>query len=492
MKHNLNDVTFLRQYAVNFRKNLTFPLGEMTFTNNFIAKGNGEPYPVTLREGEVTEAIENGALKVCGQGRICRVLGAYFPFAAYEVAFSAENGSAGFVFADRGGESPAVEITCDGKTVTAKASGCEPETFAVAGQADSLVVSARGRFFDIYTGAKGCLTLAGIFQAPCFERIQYESVFRRYKAEVCVHLQGQGSVTLHAVKQYMDCGIAQADIRPIRYEDGTPMLENGRLFFTLSVRQEEGGYQGVVSVCPTGCDFRMEGALFFDCGDGMWASDVAASVLYDRCTGQWLIWVCSFSHGHILGHATSQADVRHGVNVLDIKLMEPAAPTDDITAFKGFEGDEDPDFYYDAGENAWYLAICRTVPDETGRHYKYFRFRSDNPFEGFRFVERTFDGADTGGSFVKVGKKRYFVCGTAWNAPSLYKCCPADDFTHYTFLKFDYPDGGFRGWGTVVALPKGSRLCCRLYTFDRMRGSDFTWSYGNLYCFEADDYLSGE
>lgn len=490
MKQRLTDVTFLRQYAVNFRKNLTFPLGEMTFSNDFLAKGNGDPYPVAFRSGEVAESICCDAYLIAGSCTLNRVLGAYFPFATYEVAFDAAGGAVGFSFADRNRDMPMVEITYNGACVTCRGTDCDTARFLVSGKVEGLVITARGRFFDVYTKVGACITLAGVYEAPCLSRILFEDVFKGYKAELCVQLGDGGEAHIRDVKQYLDCGIAQADIRPIRYEDGTPMLENGRLFFTLSTRSEAGGYQGVVSVTPTGCDFKMEGALFFDCGDGQWCGNVASSVLFDRKTDRWLIWVCAFSHGHILGYGTSKADVRHGVNVIDLTLMEPAAPTDDITAFKGFEGDEDPDLYYDAEDDTWTLAVCRPVEDETGRHYKYLRFVSDNPFTGFTFVDRTFDGADTGGNFVKVGRKRYFVCGTSFHTSSLYKCYNADDFSRYEFLRFDYPDGGFRGWGTVVVLPQGNRLTARLYTFDRMKGSDNTWSYGNLYCFKADDVIA--
>jgi len=34
----------------------------------------------------------------------------------------------------------------------------------------------------------------------------------------------------------------------------------------------------------------MEGALFFDLGDGMAANDVASTVIYDRNNKEWYIW----------------------------------------------------------------------------------------------------------------------------------------------------------------------------------------------------------
>lgn len=50
--------------------------------------------------------------------------------------------------------------------------------------------------------------------------------------------------------------------------------------------------------------------------------------------------------------------------------------------------------------------------------------------------------------------------------------------------KFDFCDGGFRGWGTLMPVKLGSRTRYFLMTFDRHNGSEFNWSYGNVYCFE--------
>ena len=53
-------------------------------------------------------------------------------------------------------------------------------------------------------------------------------------------------------------------------------------------------------------------------------------------------------------------------------------------------------------------------------------------------------------------------------------------------LKFDDPDGGFRGWGTLLPVVQGSRKRHYFITFDRHNGSELNnWSYGNLYIFEA-------
>ena len=160
--------------------------------------------------------------------------------------------------------------------------------------------------------------------------------------------------------------------------------------------------------------------------------------------------------------------------------MEKAKETSDITAFLGFKGDEDPDIIYDEERDRWILAICRVEPKTES--YVYIFFESDNPFTGYRYIGRGEKGAETGGSFVRVNGEIFFVCGNDFEKKSEYRIYSKDGMR---IAKFNYPDGGFRGWGTVVPVKLGSRTRYFRLTFDRHNGSAYNWSYGNLYCFEA-------
>lgn len=51
--------------------------------------------------------------------------------------------------------------------------------------------------------------------------------------------------------------------------------------------------------------------------------------------------------------------------------------------------------------------------------------------------------------------------------------------------KFGFDDGDFRGWGSIIPVQLGSRKRYFWITFDRQKGSDYNWSYGNIYCFEG-------
>jgi hypothetical protein len=159
--------------------------------------------------------------------------------------------------------------------------------------------------------------------------------------------------------------------------------------------------------------------------------------------------------------------------------MDSAAEGSDISEFSGFFGDEDPDLIYDEKNNRWILSICRLDPKT--KSYVYVFFESDNPFESFKYIGRGYDGAETGGSFVKRDGELFFVCGNSFDKTSEYRVYSGDGITT---ASFNYPDGGFRGWGSVFPVAKGSRTEYFWLTFDRHNGSDYNWSYGNLYCFE--------
>ena len=75
----------------------------------------------------------------------------------------------------------------------------------------------------------------------------------------------------------------------------------------------------------------------------------------------------------------------------------------------------------------------------------------------------------------------YFVCGNDFKKTSEYRVYSKNGMVT---ASFNYPDGGFRGWGSVFPVRVGSRIEYYWLTFDRHNGSSYNWSYGNLYCFE--------
>ena len=623
-----------------------------------------------------------------------------------------------------------------------------------------LFVSAHGAFFDVSLGREFVCTI----QAEGFSDICRRSAFMNAGVSLYVALPAGGRAAVSRAESFLDGGLSHADMKPVRYEDGTPILENGRLFLTLSSRLQAGAYQYVVSWNPSTCELRPEGAIFFDYGDGRWCADVAISLLYHRERREWLFWATAFSHGHILCHGTSAGDPRFGITVLDAALMEAQKPgfddsngglpiqtsgaemadglaqtkdcacgkvgaarafasddvlsvqaggrvaekdgelartkecacgkagaarafaSDDVLSVQAGErvaemadgqaqteecacgkagaarafasddvlsaqagwrgaevagglartkecacgkagaarafasddvlsvqaggrvaemdggqaqtkecacgkagaarafasddvlsvqagvarisasdevlsvqaggrvaemadglartedcacgkvgaarafasddvlsvqvgaarasasddvlsvqaggrgasvaeldddtlwlaktGDEDPDFTYDRERGKWYMTICRSVK---GAGYRYFLFESDEPFSGYRHVCHTESGENTGGLMVCIRGRRALVCGSDFKARAEYRVYPLGDFSHFQRLTCDFDDGGFRGWGSLMPVPCGNRTKYVWMTFDRHNGSDYNWSYGNLYAYEAEE-----
>ncbi|MCR5755150.1 MAG: hypothetical protein K6G30_10110 [Acetatifactor sp.] len=500
----VDEMTFRRRFSVNPYKQMRLPLGEMSCFKDWISDDRGEPYPVVLsneQESALEESLPDARYRVENHTTEtlykARLLGQHFPYATYdievdELEMTGEESGIGICFHSEclpdlmitvGKRQDKLGVTCKiNETVQSV------ETDIIFCKKTHLIVTCHGKQFDVYLKAGDKPEYVGMFTIPEYETILSYEVFNRTTASLFVYLRPEESVQCAACF-YLEGGISHADIKSMRYENGQPIMENGRIFLTFTARLQEGGFQSVVSWNPSTDDFRMEGAIFFDLGDGNWCADIASSVVYDRRCDAWYVWACSFSHGHVLCHGKSYADLRYGINVIDAELMEenPGAPDD--TLFYAKFGDEDPDLTYDAKREKWLLAICRlTKCDEGGEKYRYFLFESENPFEGYVHVDHTTSGENTGGSIIRIGEKMYFLCGSDFDKRAQYRLHSIEDLSEYTLLKFDYDDGGFRGWGTLLPIPCGSRIRYMLITFDRHNGSTYNWSYGNIYVYEADKY----
>lgn len=471
---DFSKVVFKRRFALNMYKDHKLMLGKMSFSKDFVNDLRGDPYPI-ISSNKPDEAVADNVWRL-RSGSVTRWLSPFFPYATYTLSVNHLFGSAGFEF--RLPDLRAVIAVCDHRLVF----DCELRHESIS-LPDSItapftfMVSCRPGAFDVYFLLNGNASFFHTFLSDSFADSACQSVF----SSGCCAVSVSGEAEISAAFSCMDCGISQADLRPIRYENGDVMLEGGKLFLTASIRMQENMFQGVFSWIPGTAEFELTGTLFFDAGDGRWCGDVASSILYNRSAKQYYLWVCSFNNGHILGHAAFDGDPRFGVNVIDIELMEKASPNSELTDFVGFEGDEDPDFFFDDEQNRWFMAICRLDPSQNA--YRYLFFESERPFDGYRFIGCGNDGAETGGSFVKIDGERIFVCGNSFEKVSDYRIYTKVGMKN---AEFDLPDGGFRGWGTLIPVKLGTRTRYFWITFDRHNGSEFNWSYGNIYCFEAD------
>lgn len=475
MQMNLTSSEFKRKFSVSMYKNLKISIGKMTFWKDFLEDVSGDLYPIIEKSEDCTEELKHNTYCV-HKGYAKRLFCQFFPFATYELKTDITRGKAGFCF-----RLPVAEASvsvCDHQIIYT----CEENTQTVSlpefvMNDVSMIVSCRPGAFDIYFRYNEKPEYLCTFYEEKFKDSNDETLF----SNGYVLLSASEGALVKEVLSYIDNGVSIADLRPIKYENGEVLLENGKIYFTASIRMQESSFHGVFSWVPTTAEFEFTGAVFYDCGDHKWRNYVAPVFLYHREKKQWYVWVSSFEHKHILAYSAFEGDPRFGVNVVDVTFMPSATENSKMSDFVGFAGDEDADFFYDEERKKWLMGLCRVNP--LTMQYAYVFFESEHPFDGYRYIGKGTEGSETGGSFVKIDGELFFVCGNAYDKISDYRVYSKDGVKS---ALFNYPDGGFRGWGSVIPVRMGSRMRYFWLTFDRHNGSPYTWSYGNVYCFEAE------
>jgi hypothetical protein len=295
----------------------------------------------------------------------------------------------------------------------------------------------------------------------------------------------QGTIRINKLSSYLSSGIGQADIRPISYEDLSPFMEDGRLWFTFSCRglDTPQSIQGVLSLNPSVFDVRFEGMIVFDHGDGLLRNDYAAHLFYDRNDKEWRAFACDFGgsfqkEGRAatgLITAASPHDPRRGFSVMQAKRVEPEM----------LEGkNEDPCIFFDNDAGKWRLLTSAFVLGNiTARMYE-----SDAWDGKYKVITQPIEQNSTGTSIQKIGGKYYALMGGKENL----RVHSYPDLKELGELKLNlqphFPQPAGRIWASVVPLPEGYPYHYVLLTMDRpnfpeVKGAN--WSYGALYFYGA-------
>ncbi|MDR1491676.1 MAG: hypothetical protein LBT05_02985 [Planctomycetaceae bacterium] len=295
----------------------------------------------------------------------------------------------------------------------------------------------------------------------------------------------QGTTVIGGARSYLSAGMGQADIRVVSYEDLTPYMDDGRLWFTFScrgigIRQPS---QGVMSVNPSVFDVRFEGMIAFDFGDGLLRNSVGAHLFYDRNAKEWRAYSCDFggsknregrSESNLFA-ARSTKDPRRGYSVMKAKLIA----TDRLPAQT-----EDPCIFYDKDAKKWRLLVCAFTNTITAN-----MFESDTWDGKFTQIVPPIGRNSTGTVIQKIGAAYYCLMGGAGENLRVHSY---PDLKFLGFLNLDLqphcPKPAGRIWAQVVPLPEGYPYRYVLLTMDRPNFTGIkgpTWSYGALYFYGA-------
>lgn len=270
--------------------------------------------PVAEQTGETQFSISAGKLKLSTteDASSMRWVGGFNPFATYEISLCRFTGSGriGLSFRDsqddnqlsasivcNNGKYEAIEwvVLTNGQEVS-RQKFAWPSDVKTSGalrlRVQMLAVGA-----NLFIESEDNSYLVGYPDFNQHLELRRTDLMRRFEFCMFSDLAASATVEIDEVISALTPGCGQADIRAITTRDGTPFLDQGRVWLTMTVRGRALPHplQGVFSMNPSVFDLRFEGIIVFDMGDGLWHNELASHLFYDEASGQWRGWTTGFS-----------------------------------------------------------------------------------------------------------------------------------------------------------------------------------------------------
>lgn len=458
-----------------------------------------------LMHPEMSEApgiawdFKNGHLVASTQeidGSSSRWVGGFNPFATYDVVIAEVqgDGAVGMSFSHpsssdvliaglrfKGGKPEAVTwtVTAAGKRVITEEwpvpAGTESKGLTLRAQMSAVGV-------NLMLESAGKSDLVGFSDFATHFDLRERERIEAMDFRVSSDLKQGARVLLAGAASYLSPGSGQADIRAITDEEGAPLLDDGRLWFTITVRGRALPHplQGVFSLNPSVFDLRFEGIIVFDMQDGLLRNELASHLFRDTASGEWRGWTTGFSALGEAGRAeektilavSSIRDPRRGFSIMKARPI-------------GLSGaHEDPHGVYDKEAGKWRLLLCE-------HHGKYIAgmWESERWDGGYTRLAGPVDMDSTGTMIQRFGDKRFVLFGSA-DRKIYIRTYP--DLAPAGELKVDMPPwddrNGTRIWPNVIPLPEGYPAPYIALMMDRVNFPGMpkpNWTYGALYLYHG-------
>ena len=296
---------------------------------------------------------------------------------------------------------------------------------------------------------------------------------------------------IRGAREVMSAGTAIADMRVLTYEDGSPLIENNRLYYSVTART--GGSGPCILALNLGtAEIELTGCLVTSYLNDIWRG-AATHIMYDRRTGIWQVTIplqrrhpVTGGKLHVLALTKSLSDPRFGVTRLDFDLLDYEKPC---------PGDEDAQIFWDEDFGKWVMIYASSrQPDGSSGKYVLRLQTSDRPDGGFKDYSCFTNVSATGVTSAVIGGKRWVFTGDAErDGRNHYPVLTFPDLQPAGSLNIDIPDGGFRGWNNVTPFPEGDYTRYVFLAFDRGQSTDESrWTYGRLYLYYSKERTRGE
>ncbi|PHN02688.1 hypothetical protein CRP01_31210 [Flavilitoribacter nigricans DSM 23189 = NBRC 102662] len=421
-------------------------------------------------------------------------LGGFNPFATYTLDLEAcsGRGALGFEFADKDKkerfivsirfdgsqlQDARLQVILDGRTITDSSILLESARGATLPARIRLQMLGSG--LNLFFQNEGLPVAIGQVDFSQHLDLRQKRCLSTFQSGLYFDLS-DAEVRINGARSELSTGLGQADIRVITYKDGHPLLDEGRLWYTLSIRGRALPHhiQGVFSLDPSVFDLRLEGVIVFDQNDGILRNEISTHLFYDEEADRWMGLTTGFSayanpdeQKQILA-IESKKDPRFGFSIMQ------ARPT-------GIVGDiEDSHILFDEEAGKWRLLTCENLDG-----YKAVIMESDTWDRGYRRIAGPVANNSTGTSIEMIDGKRYCFSGSSAREVFVYTY---PDLQEAGTLHMDLPPwddkSGTRIWPNVVELPAGYptkyiALMMDRYNFPGQKGPH--WTYGALYLYHG-------
>ncbi|QNL51790.1 hypothetical protein H8S90_09535 [Olivibacter sp. SDN3] len=344
----------------------------------------------------------------------------------------------------------------------------------------NIILQMLGSGLVLYAKHEGLPKVIGQADFNKYIDLRKKKYIHSFQSRLYAKLKG-GAIKVKRAEISLTTGVGLADIRPITYENGEPLLDNGKIWYTMSIRGRALPHhlQGVFSMNPSVFDIKLEGIIVFDRQDSLLRNEIASHIFFDRNDKVWRGVTTGFSafanpekEEKQLLLVESETDPRFGFSIMNAK---PFNITGDI---------EDPHILYDAHDKKWRMVACK---NQNG--YKAIMLESRYWNKNYRQIAGPVTHNSTGTSLQMIGDKRYCFSGSSDKQIYIYTY---PDLKEAGTLKMDLPpwdeQAGTRVWPNVVQMPNGYPFKYIALMMDRVNYPEMqepNWTYGALYLYHG-------
>jgi hypothetical protein len=419
-------------------------------------------------------------------------IGGFNPYGTYDVSFAASEGNsreAGVEFATAGNKNRLVilagfnENECTTIHWRLIVNGTEKQNDIVTLKEPVkgpfiLRVQVIGTRLNVFVEQNGVNRAVDVRDFMQFIDLRRKEHIRSFEFRLLTKLDADGYVVIKEAGASLTIGAGQADLCAITYKDGSPLLDKGRLWFTITIRGRHFP-QGVFSMNPSVFDVRLEGVTAFDRNDGLLRNELASHIFYDKEAKEWRGLTVGMSAyydvdkkiGKQLWAISSKKDPRFGFSIMKAKpVILP-------------NSSEDPHIIYDREAGKWRVLVC-----SKGRAgFPATLYESDKWDRPYEVLAGPVNVNNTGCLRQKFGSRYYALFGSHDRKFYVYSYPDLERLGELDMFRPPWDDSiNTRCWPNVIPLPDGYPAPYISLTMDRINYPGIGgWTYGALYLYHG-------